>query len=596
MYPVGVGSSFYLLLHSLHLPWSFPYSLACPLISLVALLCLSLRVKRPSKPNTAPVTLPGLRIFSILPFFGQRHDFLSHGFRVTGQNVFQFNLLRNPVLVVSGEKGRRDFFNAKGLDLQEGFRVLSGALPFVTGITSDLRQKRINQIYKRLGSAQHTERLENLIPAILGDCRNIMDSWGKSGSFDPFNTVYEVVFQTTVRALTCSEIANDPLVVARLRKLYDQVDRGTTPATVLFPWFPSPAMIRKASATKQIYDIVVKAVNVRKQNGVMQDDSLQMLLNEGDDHAMIVGFIMGLVIAGARSTGTIASWLITFLGCHPTWRMKALEEVRGLLLLAATQSQSTHAGDSPQVDSSHSTTTPKPRTPSESESYPSSNHPRQPEPITVLPPPLPSSSSSTSSSPPPPRTPSSAYTALSSIPLSTWESSTPILDSLIRETLRIAQPHVAMRRNVGPEVYIDGKALPSGAFAVYPFSDVHLNEGIYEEPWRFDPGRWEGGKEGGKEGKEKGEFGYIGWGGGRVNCLGKRLAQLEIKLIAAMFVLSFDFTIVDATGKAADPHPRPNWNDILACRPTNGVFALRYESAGADAGGQGKPGSGESSV
>lgn len=86
-----------------------------------------------------------------------------------------------------------------------------------------------------------------------------------------------------------------------------------------------------------------------------------------------------------------------------------------------------------------------------------------------------------------------------------------------------------------------------------------------------------------------------------MNCLGKRLAQLEIKLIAAMFLLSFDFTIVDAaTGKAADPHPRPNWNDILACRPTNGVFALRYEGAGAgadaDAGGQGKLGSGESSV
>lgn len=48
-------------------------------------------------------------------------------------------------------------------------------------------------------------------------------------------------------------------------------------------------MITKASATKQIYDIVVAAVNVRKQNGVTQDDSLQMLLNEGDDHAMIVG-------------------------------------------------------------------------------------------------------------------------------------------------------------------------------------------------------------------------------------------------------------------------------------------------------------------
>lgn len=224
MYPVGVGSSFYLLLHSLHPPWSFPYSLACPLISLVALLCLSLRVKRPSKPNTAPVTLPGLRIFSILPFFGQRHDFLSHGFRVTGQNVFQFNLLRvrcsfntllhardtvtfpcalliqrvssSPSHVIrtrswsslerkAGEISSmpRDWTSRRAsessrvqcvfspprarISLKLTTQILTTRscsppqLPFVTGITSDLRQKRINQIYKRLGSAQHTERLEN---------------------------------------------------------------------------------------------------------------------------------------------------------------------------------------------------------------------------------------------------------------------------------------------------------------------------------------------------------------------------------------------------------------------------------------------------
>lgn len=40
-----------------------------------------------------------------------------------------------------------------------------------------------------------------VIPAILGDCRNIMDSWGKSGSFDPFNTVYEVRVLSSVPTL-----------------------------------------------------------------------------------------------------------------------------------------------------------------------------------------------------------------------------------------------------------------------------------------------------------------------------------------------------------------------------------------------------------
>lgn len=93
MYPVGLVSSFHLLLSCLH-SWSLPYSLAYSFISLVAVLCLSLRVKRPSKADTVPANLPGLRIFSILPFFGKRYDFLNQGFRVTGENIFQFKLLR----------------------------------------------------------------------------------------------------------------------------------------------------------------------------------------------------------------------------------------------------------------------------------------------------------------------------------------------------------------------------------------------------------------------------------------------------------------------------------------------------------------------
>ncbi len=83
-------------------------------------------------------------------------------------------------MVVSGERGRKDFFNARHLDLQEGFRVLSGAvrphslaahlhlaltrlnrpqLPFVQGVTADLRQRRIAQIYKRLATVQRNDRL-----------------------------------------------------------------------------------------------------------------------------------------------------------------------------------------------------------------------------------------------------------------------------------------------------------------------------------------------------------------------------------------------------------------------------------------------------
>jgi cytochrome P450 len=93
---------------------------------------------------------------------------------------------------------------------------------------------------------------------------------------------------------------------------------------------------------------------------------------------------------------------------------------------------------------------------------------------------------------------------LSSIPLTAWENETPVMDMLIRETLRIAQPHSAMRRNMGPETYIDGKVIPTGTLVVYPFSNVHLNPTLYPDPWRFDPTRPH----------HQADFAYLGWGGG----------------------------------------------------------------------------------
>ena len=115
--------------------------------------------------------------------------------------------------------------------------------------------------------------------------------------------------------------------------------------------------------------------------------------------------------------------------------------------------------------------------------------------------------------------PLSALTAtLASIPLDKWETATPTLDALIRETLRVAEPHVAMRQYVPPTppphadaekagaLYLGGKAVPPGAFVMYPFSDVHLSSEIYREPWRWDPGR--------TEMNLKAPYAYVGMGAG----------------------------------------------------------------------------------
>lgn len=110
---------------------------------------------------------------------------------------------------------------------------------------------------------------------------------------------------------------------------------------------------------------------------------------------------------------------------------------------------------------------------------------------------------------------------LAAIPLEAWESNTPVLDKIIRETLRVAQPHTAMRRNVGPETYLNGTRIPSGAYVVYPFSDVHLNEELYPNPWAFDPDRPDPNL----------PFGYVGWGGGEFDCQLTLICSAEVSFM-----------------------------------------------------------------
>ncbi|KAI5993319.1 hypothetical protein EDD15DRAFT_2196735 [Pisolithus albus] len=117
--------------------------------------------------SQSPAFLPGSHLLAIAPFFQKCFEFLNDGFRKTGQALFQFNMLRacgyfiskrwDTVIVVSGEAGRKAFFTNRGFDLTEGFKVLSGAIPVVKGVTSDLQIRRVALIHKRLSAAQRQE-------------------------------------------------------------------------------------------------------------------------------------------------------------------------------------------------------------------------------------------------------------------------------------------------------------------------------------------------------------------------------------------------------------------------------------------------------
>ena len=154
---------------------------------------------------------------------------------------------------------------------------------------------------------------------------------------------------------------------------------------------------------------------------------------------------------------------------------------------------------------------------------------------------------------------------LGAIPVSSWEDELPVLEACTRESQRLAINGVTLRRNVREEIRIGEQVVRRGDFLAYPVGDVHLNPEYYPEPYKYDPGRWLR-----PDPLPDAVYTYLGWGVGRHPCTGMKAAKLEMKLILSMFLMRYEFDLVDKDGKFPDPLPVPDRNDIHQVRENRG--------------------------
>jgi len=150
---------------------------------------------------------------------------------------------------------------------------------------------------------------------------------------------------------------------------------------------------------------------------------------------------------------------------------------------------------------------------------------------------------------------------LGAIPVSAWDDELPVLDACFRESQRICITGAAFQRNLHEEIKIGEQVVKQGDLLAYSLADVHLNPEIYPEPYKYDPGRWLR-----PDPVPKAIYPFLGWGAGRHLCTGMKVAKLEIKLIAAMFLMRYEYELVDEDGKFPDPLPVPDGNDLHKVR------------------------------
>jgi cytochrome P450 len=142
----------------------------------------------------------------------------------------------------------------------------------------------------------------------------------------------------------------------------------------------------------------------------------------------------------------------------------------------------------------------------------------------------------------------------------TWGASEveslPLLDVIVRETLRLYPPvHIGMRVATRDLTFRQYR-IPAGTRVIYSIYLTHRLAEIWPDSDRFAPDRFQP-----SSGGPRPSYAYLPFGGGPRNCIGSSFGLLETKIVLARLLQVFEFELLTQdvrphVGATLEPRPR----------------------------------------
>lgn len=128
------------------------------------------------------------------------------------------------------------------------------------------------------------------------------------------------------------------------------------------------------------------------------------------------------------------------------------------------------------------------------------------------------------------------------------------LEAVLKEVLRFTPPVGGGFRTVIQGCELEGYHLQPGWNALYQINQLHRQEEEFPEPDRFNPDRFA---------TARPKLGYIPFGGGLRECIGKEFARLEMKVFAALLLRDYTWTLLPDQDLSLETIPTPRPRDGL---------------------------------
>ena len=100
----------------------------------------------------------------------------------------------------------------------------------------------------------------------------------------------------TARMATCHDLTKNEADLKKIGELFMTLMTSTTPASLLLPWFPSPARRRGKQATADLYTVLYTYVETRR-HAELTSDAIDVLIADGETTQSIVEVSPGPEVA-----------------------------------------------------------------------------------------------------------------------------------------------------------------------------------------------------------------------------------------------------------------------------------------------------------
>ncbi|KAI1432137.1 cytochrome P450 6A1 [Xylaria sp. CBS 124048] len=292
---------------------------------------------RPSFPQNAPKWYKkgDWPIVGALDFYyGPRLDFVRGARDASKTGNASFYIGKKHLVLMTGAESRKTYFDNKELKFSDAFADLLTGQPQPPAAQSeqDFDQMFIKALVPLMKKENFVRNLDKMTGDTRFACKELAAAAPSKADpewrvTDPFESIYEIVYQLTMRVVGANEIAEDRKLLRQTLMTFDWFERADSFARVIFPWLPTLNHYMRLFHGARLAFVFRDIIEKRKKTGKKENDALQFLIDRGLNLQDIVGFEIGSLYAGQLNSGINAGYLLINLTQNPEWMKRLRDEV-----------------------------------------------------------------------------------------------------------------------------------------------------------------------------------------------------------------------------------------------------------------------------